>query len=202
MDSPKDDLWREHVDILEVDLFETVTPFRQNDRAGRGDVWRLVALVAVLLTPFVVSNSARASGLKDMKIAEVGLTERVVTDHISGIALLGYDPVSYFTDGAPRIGKPEFEIIWQGAAWRFSNEGNLAAFVADPNVYAPQYGGYDPNSVARGVAAAGDPIVYAVVEGRVFLFRDEASRRAFLDAPETLEASAAAWPKVEKTLIR
>ena len=183
-------------------MFETVTPFRQNDRAGRGDVWRLLALAGILVAPVLLSQNARAESLRDLKIAEVGLTERVVTDHISGVALLGYDPVAYFTDGAPRIGKPEFEVIWQGAAWRFANEGNLAAFKADPNVYAPQYGGYDPNSVARGVAAAGDPIIYAIVEGRVFLFRDEASRQAFLEAPETLQASAEAWPGVEKTLIR
>lgn len=134
-------------------------------------------------------------------IVEVGLTERVVLDRTSGVALYGYDPVSYFIDETPRIGKPDFEYIWNGAAWRFANEGNMAAFIADPTVYSPQFGGYDPGSVARGVPTPGDPTVSLVSEGRVFLFRDAESRAAFTAAPDQAEAAAKAWPALEKTLI-
>ena len=52
-------------------------------------------------------------------------------------------------------GNPELELRYGGAAWRFCNVGNRAAFAAQPEVYMPQFGGYDPVGVARGVAVAG-----------------------------------------------
>src|SRR5690349_10284155 len=89
-------------------------------------------------------------------------TERVVTDRYTGIAINGFDPVAYFTDKAPRLGLSDHEMALSGVTWRFRNEGNMAAFAADPDVYAPQFGGYDPVGVARGVAAAGHPEVFLI----------------------------------------
>src|SRR5262245_55667822 len=61
-------------------------------------------------------------------------TEYVVVDRNTGLAIHGYDPVAYYTDGAPVLGKGEFEHRHAGVVWRFRNSGNLAAFVADPEV--------------------------------------------------------------------
>ena len=72
-------------------------------------------------------------------------TERVVVDRHTGLALYGVDPVGYFTDGKPVPGLADFEYGYAGAIWRFHNEGNRAAFAADPDVYMPRYGGYDPD---------------------------------------------------------
>jgi hypothetical protein len=80
-------------------------------------------------------------------------TERVVIDRFSGLAISGFDPVAYFTDAKPLQGKGEFEQVVAGAVWRFLNAGNSAAFKADPHVYMPRFGGYDPVGVARGVAS-------------------------------------------------
>ncbi|MFJ5489006.1 YHS domain-containing (seleno)protein, partial [Hansschlegelia beijingensis] len=80
--------------------------------------------------------------------ATPGLTERVVSDPASGIALYGYDPVAYFTDGRPVLGRRDIEVEWGGAAWRFESEANRAAFLSKPEAYAPRYGGYDPRAVA------------------------------------------------------
>src|SRR5207244_12096850 len=83
-------------------------------------------------------------------------TERVVVDRHTGLALYGVDPVAYFTERKPVPGRPEFEYSYAGAVWRFDNEGNRAAFAADPDVYMPRYGGYDPVGISRGLATPGD----------------------------------------------
>ena len=66
-----------------------------------------------------------------------------------------------------------------GAVWRFCNVGNRAAFAARPDVYMPQYGGYDPLGVARGVAVAGNPNVWLIAGERLFLFYDRSRREKF-----------------------
>jgi YHS domain-containing protein len=59
-----------------------------------------------------------------------------------GLAIKGYDPVAYFTRGEPTKGSEEFEYEWNGAKWRFATAEHLDIFKADPEKYAPQYGGY------------------------------------------------------------
>src|SRR5262245_53675234 len=58
-----------------------------------------------------------------------------------GVALKGYDPVAYFTQGKPILGTKDFQHEWQGAKWWFSTAANRDLFAADPGKYAPQYGG-------------------------------------------------------------
>src|SRR5580692_1174299 len=68
-------------------------------------------------------------------------TERIVVDRNSGLAISGFDPVAYFTDAQALQGKGEFEQTVAGAVWRFRSAGNSAAFMADPDVYMPRFGG-------------------------------------------------------------
>lgn len=86
-----------------------------------------------------------------------------------GRALRGYDAVAYFRDGNPRSGDPRFEYEWKGAKWHFSSAENLAAFEADPEAYAPQYGGFCAYAVSEGYTADGDPEAWKIVNGRLFL---------------------------------
>jgi hypothetical protein len=58
------------------------------------------------------------------------------------LAISGYDPVAYFTDGKPVPGRTEFEHVWHDARWRFASAGHRDLFVGDPNRYAPQYDGH------------------------------------------------------------
>lgn len=60
----------------------------------------------------------------------------------SGAAIHGYDTVAYFTDGKPTLGSREFSHEWNGAKWLFSSREHLESFKADPERYAPQFGGY------------------------------------------------------------
>jgi hypothetical protein len=128
-------------------------------------------------------------------------TERVVVDWHTGLAIGGYDPVGFFTDGKPLTGSAEFELHYAGAIWRFANVGNRAAFATRPDIYMPQYGGYDPLGVARGVAVAGNPNVWLIAGEKLFLFYDGGRRDKFAADPERVTGSAERkWPDVLRSL--
>ena len=128
-------------------------------------------------------------------------TERIVVDRHTGLALYGIDPVGYFTDGKPVRGREEFEYAYAGATWRFENEGNRAAFVADPDVYMPRYGGYDPLGIARGLATAGSPALWVVFDQRIYLFYTADARATFIgDPPAAIAAASARWAAVKSEL--
>jgi hypothetical protein len=134
--------------------------------------------------------------------AGAATTERLVVDRHTGLALYGFDPVAYFTDAEPLVGRPEFELSFAGAVWRFRNEGNRAAFRDRPDVYMPAFGGYDVLAVVRGVAVPGNPRCWTVVGRRLYLFETEASRDAFAaDPAQALAAAQAKWPELLKTLV-
>jgi hypothetical protein len=131
------------------------------------------------------------------------VTERVVMDRFSGLAIDGFDPLAYFTDGKPELGREEFEAAEAGVIWRFRNEGNRASFVAHPEIYGPQFGGYDPVDMARGIAVAGNPYFWMVSGQRLYLFSREKARDAFAaDAANIVRRANQRWPSVRHTLAQ
>jgi len=133
--------------------------------------------------------------------AYAATTEQIVVDGRTGLAISGFDPVAYFVDGAAEPGKDVFEQSFAGVVWRFRNEGNQVAFAADPDVYMPRFGGYDPVGVARGVTVAGDPRVWLIVEARLYLFYSLENRAAFAADADDLTATAERqWPALQRTL--
>ena len=90
-----------------------------------------------------------------------------------GLALKGYDPVSYFTEGKPEIGSIEFEAEWKGARWHFASAQNRESFLSAPEKYAPQYGGYCSWAVAHGYTAKGDPEAWKIVDGKLYINYDQ-----------------------------
>jgi hypothetical protein len=128
-------------------------------------------------------------------------TERLVVDWHTGLAIGGYDPIAFYTDGKPVPGSADFELNYGGAIWRFRNIGNREAFAARPDVYMPQFGGYDPLGVARGVAVAGNPSLWVIASGRLFLFYDRGRLQTFTtDAERVIAAAERKWPDVLRTL--
>jgi hypothetical protein len=128
-------------------------------------------------------------------------TELIVVDWHTGLAIGGYDPVAFFTDGKPMPGSADFEFRYGGAIWRFCNVGNRDAFAARPDIYMPQFGGYDPLGVLHGVAVAGNPNVWLINGERLFLFYDRARLEKFIANPDWLTAQAERkWPDVLRTL--
>lgn len=106
--------------------------------------------------------------------------QKFVPDPITGYALGGHDPVSYFVDGFPRPGKREHSYDWGGVEWIFVNEGNLAAFKRDPNAYSPMFAGCGGYALSDGFATAGNPFIYAVIDGRLVLFHSVVNRFLFI----------------------
>jgi YHS domain-containing protein len=150
---------------------------------------QILAMLAAL--PMLPAGSAVAA-----------VTERVVTDFHTGLALNGFDPVAYFTDAAPIPGRAELEYRFKGVIWRFANEGNLAAFARNADQYVPRFGGYDPIAIAHGIALAGNPAFWLIAHDRLYLFySSEALTRFKADADRAIAAAEAKWPTVEDGLI-
>jgi YHS domain-containing protein len=129
------------------------------------------------------------------------LSTPIVTDPQTGLAIDGFDPVAYFTGDGPTLGRADFEYQAAGVTWRFRNDGNRAAFMDDPEVYAPQFGGYDPIAIARGVSVPGHPLTWLIAEQRLYFFYDAKARADFIESPSRAIAGARRhWPDVRRTL--
>jgi hypothetical protein len=130
-------------------------------------------------------------------------TERIVIDAHTGLAISGFDPVSYFTDARPKIGRPDLELRAVGTVWRFKSEGNRAAFSDHPEVYMPRFGGFDPVAIARGASVPGHPLFWAVTGERLYLFYSDEARTAFLANPgRIIERATRKWPEVARSIAR
>ena len=90
----------------------------------------------------------------------------VSASSFTGTAIEGYDPVAYFTEGHPVEGESGFAHDWMDATWYFASAENRDQFAADPDRYAPQYGGYCAWAVARGYTAKIDPEAWKIVDGK------------------------------------
>jgi hypothetical protein len=136
--------------------------------------------------------------------AQASTTERVViVNRYTGLAIGGFDPVAYFVDARPVTGLEAFEASEAGAVWRFHNEGNRASFVAHPDIYAPQFGGYDATDLARGVTFAGNPRFWLISGQRLYLFGREENRDAFAANPQRfLRDANLRWPALVHDLAQ
>lgn len=133
--------------------------------------------------------------------AAQSLATYIVTDPLSGYAIGGLDPVSYFIEAAPQPGRAELEYEWMGAVWIFASDANREIFRRHPEVYAPQYGGHGAMSMARGFVSDADPNIYTLYKQRLFLFYSASNREAFLLAPDAAALRGEAhWQVVSKTL--
>ena len=115
------------------------------------------------------------------------------------LAVHGYDPVSYFTDGKPEVGSASLEWTWQGVRWRFASREHLRAFKAEPGRYAPQFGGYCALAVSLGRVADGDPAQWAVVDGKLYLNNNPRAKAAWdEDRPGNIARADRNWPLLPK----
>ncbi|MCC1481357.1 YHS domain-containing (seleno)protein [Roseibaca sp. Y0-43] len=110
-------------------------------------------------------------------------------------ALDGYDPVAYFTEGAPRRGDASYSLDWNGQRWHFASAANRDAFAADPAAYAPQYGGNCAWAVAEGYLAPVDPEAWVIVDGKLYLNANRRIQRRWeRDIPGFIARADANWP--------
>lgn len=114
-----------------------------------------------------------------------------------GVAIKGYDPVAYFTQNKPVQGSAEFEYPWNGAKWRFASREHRELFRADPEKYAPRYGGYCAYAVSQGKTADIDPDAWTVLEGRLYLNLDKDVQKLWKkDMKEYIHKADENWPRM------
>ncbi|MBU1174870.1 MAG: hypothetical protein KKH72_05655 [Alphaproteobacteria bacterium] len=129
----------------------------------------------------------------------LSLTTAYAVDPLTGAALEGYDAVSYFTESAPLTGRPEFEYYWSGVPWYFATAANRDVFIKSPETYVPMFGGYAAMSMARGYLSTGNPRIYAILAGRLFLFYSSGNKDAFLISPrDAYQRAQEEWAVLSK----
>jgi len=115
-----------------------------------------------------------------------------------GAAIRGYDPVAYFTVGAPTPGSAEFVAEHDGATYRFASAANRDLFNADPEHYAPQYGGFCAFGAAMGRKFGADPTAWRVVDGKLYLnLNKEIQQRWVVDIPGFMRGANHHWGIIE-----
>lgn len=138
---------------------------------------RLAAvLIALLMMPLFSTAQTAAQRQKHFNLSK-------------GLAIEGYDPVSYFK-GKPKEGVKQYSYSWNGVIYHFSSEQNMNAFKQNPAAYEPQYGGWCAFAMGRkGEKVEVDPETYKILNGKLYLFYNK-----FFN--NTLES----WNKDEATL--
>jgi hypothetical protein len=86
------------------------------------------------------------------------------------LAIKGYDPVAYFTNGKPTPGQPQFEYEWDEHVWRFANAEHRDLFKADPVRYAPQFGNFCAMALSLGQVVTADPNNWLISDGKLYVF--------------------------------
>ncbi len=121
----------------------------------------------------------------------------VYTGLFNNLAVEGHDPVAYFKENRPVKGSKDFTTTHDGAEFRFSSQENLDTFLADPEAYAPQYGGYCAWAVSQGYTAKGDADFWRIVDGKLYLnYNRKVQEDWEADIPGFIAAADENWPTV------
>ena len=144
-------------------------------------------LVAVCLLSLFVTGTA----LADPPIAPVN------TEH--GLAVKGYDPVSYFITGIPTPGLAEFSATYKGATYRFSSAENRDRFIGTPEKFVPQYGGYCALAISLNKIADIEPERWTIVNNKLYLNNGFLAQTLWsLDKSGNIARGDHNWPLVPK----
>jgi len=111
----------------------------------------------------------------------VAAFEETNKSYFAGLALGGYDAVGYFTEAKAIEGEAGHAYEWNGARYLFSSAVNRALFVADPQAFAPQYGGYCSNQMSLGNLSDIDPQVWRIIDGKLYLFGHDSGKLRWAD---------------------
>ncbi|HET6350054.1 MAG TPA: YHS domain-containing (seleno)protein [Candidatus Krumholzibacteria bacterium] len=143
-----------------------------------GRVLAFCLAVALFVTPAVAGELVNVAGA-------------------SGIALDGYDPVAFFTDGAPAHGDPMITATYQGATYLFASKEHKAAFEASPAKYAPQFGGFCAYGASLGALFPVDITTWQVRDGKLYLNLNPMIETAFnKDVNGNVAKAKKNWPEL------
>ncbi len=133
---------------------------------------RRTTLPAILLAGLAALAALGGCGTQTAFVGSgaAGATDRVLVNRDrQGIAIEGYDPVAYFTDGAPVEGRPNLTASYMGATYHFASDAHRDLFQADPAAYAPAFGGYCGYAASINRLSPTDPHYWQIIDGRLIL---------------------------------
>lgn len=112
----------------------------------------------------------------------------------SALMLKGHDPVAYHTEGKHVLGKADIKAEHGGVTYRFASEANKQEFLKSPDKYEPMFGGFCSNGIVYGIPWGGDPDTWKIIDGRLYIFGGESSKKYFLmDEAENLKLANKYW---------
>ncbi|WP_282605835.1 YHS domain-containing (seleno)protein [Pelagibius sp. Alg239-R121] len=119
------------------------------------------------------------------------------------LALHGYDPVAYFTQGKPARGSDKLVHVYQGAAYRFSKQEHLESFKKNPARYTPQFGGFCAYGVSVGKKFDGDPQLWKIENDKLYVNLNEEIYETFLeDLDDNIDKAVSNWTDIEHTAAK
>lgn len=150
----------------------------------------------LILTFSTVLISAEAQQMANIPAHQSNLTP-------DGIALNGYDAISYFQASGPKKGYSQWSAVYEGATYLFASEGNRADFVNSPASFVPAYGGWCAYAVgATGEKVEIDPLTFKILKGKLLLFYNKRNANTLLlwekDENSLLEKAERNWPLMIK----
>lgn len=151
-------------------------------RRGLRAVIALAALVVAIAAPAMANDVNTSTGMT-----------------LAGgpLAMHGFDPVAYFTQGQPRVGKAVFSSKYGEGVYRFISEENKKKFAAAPQRYAPQYGGYCAYGTALGAKFDGDPRLFTIVNGKLYFnLNPEIQQKWKEDIPGNIAKANRHWTRI------
>lgn len=114
-----------------------------------------------------------------------------------GLAIRGADPVAFFTEGGPVAGTADHALMWMGTTWLFASAANMAQFEANPQAFAPQYGGYCAFAMSRGYIASSVPEAWTIHDDKLYLNYSTGVRSRWLrDIEGNIASAAPHWPSI------
>lgn len=143
-----------------------------------------------------LATATFAFGTPSFAVVESSTSE--VNADEQGLAMQGYDPVAYFTTGGPAKGDKKFALKHTGGTYYFASAENREAFMANPDRYLPQYGGFCAMGVANGKKFDGDPNVWKIVDDKLYLNVNKDVAVAWQrDIPGNLAKAEEYWPELK-----
>ena len=126
--------------------------------------------------------------------------KKKINTNIFGVAIKGYDTVAYFKEGRAVKGRSKFSYNWNDAKWYFASAENRDLFIADPDRYAPKYGGYWAGSLAAtGQVAGVDPEAFKIIDGKLYLNWNMDGRDKFAEkGDEFIKKADENWVKLNE----
>lgn len=175
----------------------TTSDLAKPNRSVSRPLMRVVAGVFCALGFVGAATANPASDLRGFQSTAVGAHAGLVNVQEEGLALGGFDAVSFHEATGPVAGKPDYTLMWKGALWRFASGDNLRAFEADPRKYEPRFGGYCAYAMAKGRLAEGSPLTWKIEDGQLYFFHTERAEALWDgDQSQMIQSANAAWPGV------